>query len=572
MASTRNVVVNFVTKLSGRGIEQMGKQTRGLDRSLGLLQKRLFAIVSAGAFFRFIKNSTKAFAEETGEVRQLELALNNLGLAYSALTIEDTIERLQRLTAVSDQELRPALGQLIRQTTDVAKATELLELAINVSLGSGKSLATVSRALGRAYDGQTTALRRLDAGLSAAAIESKDFNRIQAELQDKFGGAAAADLDTYAGKMRALQVASDEAREAIGEGVVKGIEALGEGDFQKGLDDLVTLAERIGRGFELAGRAIARVRTFLAAPVGRLGDQASLTGKFLAEDIALDAAERKAQIADVDKRLKLERKAIKELARLKEQERAKEKAEDRRKAAAKAAEKRQDELKKRLEEKFDIDAINLNAALSRKLSEEDKARVQALQAIRSDAAKDDEAALNRLLDLERKLTEDKLKAAASDIALSTVVKNQRLADLDEEIQALKAVSAARAAAIAGANITWDTARAAISIGEATGNKALVEAGVQQLNTVLFQELDAARLAELESLKSEELAAQSEASAAGLAATANAAAQIVVNQYISGNVIREQDLYDNILNNLYTQNRTGTPSQLGGLGREAVVAI
>jgi hypothetical protein len=566
MASTRNVVVNFVTKLSGRGIDNFGKQTRGLDRGLATLQKRLLAIVSFGAFFRFVKNSTKAFAEETGQVRQLELALNNLGLAYTALTIDDTIDRLQRLTAVADDELRPALAQLVRQTADVAKATELLELAINVSIGSGKSLSTVSRALGRAYDGQTTALRRLDAGLSAAAIESKDFNVIQAELQDKFGGAAAADLTTYAGKMRALAVASDEAREAIGEGVVKGIEALGAGDFQRGLNDLVTLAERIGRGFELAGRYVARIRAFYAAPLGTLGDQAALTGQFLAQDIALDAAERKAQIADVDRRYKLERKALKELARQKEQERSKDKAEDRRKAAAKAAEKRQDEIKKRLEEKFDIDAINLTAALTRKLSEEDQARVKALQALRSDANKDDEAALNRLMDLERKLAEDKLKAAAADIALSTVVKNQRLADLDAEIQALKAVSAARAAAIAGANISWDTARAAISMGTATDNQELVEAGIRQLNLVMFQDLDQSRLAELESLRAEELAAQSATSAAGLAAQAGAAAQVVVNQYISGNVVTQQELFDTFQNQLFESNRAGIPGQLELLGR------
>lgn len=566
MASTRNVVVNFVTKLSGRGIDNFGKQTRGLDRGLEKLQKRLLAIVSFGAFFRFVKNSTKAFAEETGQVKQLELALNNLGLAYSALTIEDTIDRLQRLTKVADDELRPALAQLVRQTADVAKATELLELAINVSIGSGTSLSTVSRALGRAYDGQTTALRRLNVGISAAAIESKDFNRIQAELQDRFAGAAAADLTTYAGKMRALAVASDEAREAIGEGVIKGIESLGEGNFQRGLNDLVVLAERIGRGFELAGRAAARIRTFLSAPLGSLGDQAALTGKFLALDIALDATERKAQIRDLNRRLKIERKALEELARLKALERAKEKAEERRKAAAKAAEKRQDEIKKRLEEKFDIDAINLTAALTRKLSEEDQARVKALQALRSDATADDEAALNRLMDLERKLAEDKLKAAAADIALSTVVKNQRLADLDAEIQALKAVSAARAAAIAGANISWDTARAAISMGTATDNQEMVEAGIKQLNMVMFQDLDASRLAELESLRAEELAAQSATTAAGFAATAGAASQVVVNQYISGNVVTQQELFDYFQNQLFESNRAGIPGQLELLGR------
>jgi hypothetical protein len=548
MASTRNVVVNFVTKLSGRGIDNFSKQSRGLDRSLGLLQKRLVALVSFGAFFRFIKNSTKAFAEETGQVRQLELALNNLGLAYTSLTIENTIDQLQRLTAVSDDELRPALAQLVRQTADVAKATELLELAINVSLGSGKSLATVSRALGRAYDGQTTALRRLDAGLSAAAIESKDFNVIQAELQDKFGGAAAADLDTYAGKMRALAVASDEAREAIGLGVVKGIEALGRGDFQQGLNDLVTAAENIGRGFELAGRGIARFREFLKAPLFSLGDQAALTGRFLAQDIALDAAERKAQIADVDRRYKLERKALKELARQREQERGKARAEDRRKAATKAAQKRQDEIKKRLEEKFDIDAINLQAALSRQLSDEDKARVKALQAIRTETAQDDEASLNRLIELERKRTQDSLFGSA-------LVKNQRLADLEAELQALLKLASARIGSITGS--TPSTGVASPSL---TGEAALEAYNLGARNLGV-----AGGAAFLDFLFSGETV--NPTGVAPLNATApSGGAGVVVIQNIQGSVVTEQELFDKFQDELFRSNRAGIPGQLELLGR------
>jgi hypothetical protein len=560
MASTRNVVVNFITKLSGRGIEQMGRQSRGLDRSLGLLQKRLLAIVSFGAFFRYIKNSTKAFAEETGQVRQLELALSNLGLAYSALTIEDTVQELQRLTAVSDDELRPALAQLVRQTASVTKATDLLTLATNVSLGTGRDLASVSRALGRAYDGQTTALRRLDTGISSAVLESKDFNRIQAELQDKFGGAAAADLATYNGKMRALAVASEQAREAIGEGVVKGIEALGEGNFQKGLEDLVTLAEKIGRGFELAGRAAARLREFLSAPVGSLGDQASLTGRFLAQDIAPDAAERRAQSRDVDLRLKLERKALRELARLRAQERAKDRAEERRKAAVKEAERRKDELRKRLEEKFDIDAINLNAALGKKLSEEDATRVKALQALRTEGAKDDETALQKLQSLEKQLEDQKTKAVLKDIALSGVLRNTRIDDLNAELAKLKEIQEARRASI-GAPVTSAEIDARAAAGDFFGAAQLA---TQQA----LEGIDATLTAEIAAVEAQ-IAAET---ATGLAATVTAATQQVINNYVTvtGSVIREQDLFDSIFDQIYTSNRTGRPSQLGGLGRTGFV--
>jgi hypothetical protein len=104
------------------------------------------------------------------------------------------------------------------------------------------------------------------------------------------------------------------------------------------------------------------------------------------------------------------------------------------------------------------------------------------------------------------------------------------------------------------------------MGTATDNQEMVEAGIRQLNLVMFQDLDQSRLAELESLRAEELAAQSATSAAGLAATAGAAAQIVVNQYISGNVVTQQELFDTFQNQLFESNRAGIPGQLELLGR------
>jgi hypothetical protein len=310
----------------------------------------------------------------------------------------------------------------------------------------------------------------------------------------------------------------------------------------------VTLAEKLGRGFELAGRGAARLRAFLAAPIGRLGDQAALTGQFLSKDIALDAAERKAQIADVDRRYKLERKALKELSRQREQERVKDKAEDRRKAATKAAEKRQDEIKKRLEEKFDIDAINVQAALSRQLSDEDKARVKALQAIRTETAQDDEASLNRLIELERKRTQDSLFG-------SSLVKNQRLADLEAELQALLKLASARIGSITGSVPSTGVASPSL-----TGEAALEAYNLGARNLGV-----AGGAAFLEFLFSGETV--NATGVAPLNATApSGGAGVVVIQNIQGSVVTEQELFDKFQDELFQGNRAGIPGQLELLGR------
>jgi hypothetical protein len=117
---------------------------------------------------------------------------------------------------VADDQLRPALGRLVRSTGDITKAQDLLSTALDVSTATGKPLETVANALGKAYDGNTAALGKLGIGLSAAELKTMDFTQVQGRLSDLFGGAAARNADTYAGRIARMQVAFDEAKETIG--------------------------------------------------------------------------------------------------------------------------------------------------------------------------------------------------------------------------------------------------------------------------------------------------------------------------------------------------------------------
>jgi hypothetical protein len=117
---------------------------------------------------------------------------------------------------VADDQLRPALGRLVRSTGDITKAQDLLTTALDISTATGKPLETVANALGKAYDGNTAALGKLGIGLSAAELKTMNFTQVQGRLSDLFGGAAARNADTYAGRIARMQVAFDEAKETIG--------------------------------------------------------------------------------------------------------------------------------------------------------------------------------------------------------------------------------------------------------------------------------------------------------------------------------------------------------------------
>jgi uncharacterized protein YdhG (YjbR/CyaY superfamily) len=91
-----------------------------------------------------------------------------------------------------------------------------LNLAIDISKGTGKELSSVVQALSRSFEGQDTQLARLGIGLSQADLKAMDFTETTKALTNLYGGAAAANAETFQGRIDRLKQAFEEAKEEIG--------------------------------------------------------------------------------------------------------------------------------------------------------------------------------------------------------------------------------------------------------------------------------------------------------------------------------------------------------------------
>lgn len=211
---------NGDVETSASGMEKFGKMASAAFAA---------AAVAAGAYaLKIGVEGVKAALED--EQSQLKLA-QSLEKATGATkqqiaATEVSIDKMARATGVADDQLRPALARLSLSTGDLSKAQDLLSLALDISAQTGKPLEGVANALGKAYDGNNAALSRLGVGLSAAELKTMTFTDVQTKLTDLFGGAAAENADTYAGRMARLQVVFDEAKEAIGARLLPIIENL----------------------------------------------------------------------------------------------------------------------------------------------------------------------------------------------------------------------------------------------------------------------------------------------------------------------------------------------------------
>jgi len=207
-----------------KSLNSANADVEGSSNKLGEFSKKAgvaFAAAAAAAGAYAVKlavDGVKAAIEDEAAQIRLATSLKNATGATNDMiaSVEKQILKTSLATGVADEKLRPALSRLALSTGDVTKAQDLLSLALDISQATGKGLDSVANSLGKAYDGNTAALGKLGIGLSAAELKTMSFTEVQGKLSDLFGGAAAANSKTFAGRLEILKVTFDEAKESIG--------------------------------------------------------------------------------------------------------------------------------------------------------------------------------------------------------------------------------------------------------------------------------------------------------------------------------------------------------------------
>jgi hypothetical protein len=209
--------LNKSLKTASGDVDTFGDKVGKAGVAIGKAFAAAAAAAGAAAIAIGIEGVKAAIADEKAQT-QLALALENATGATQAqiAATEQSILQMSLATGVADDELRPALGRLVRSTGDITKAQDLLAIALDISAATGKPVEAIANSLSKAYDGNTAALGKLGVGLSTAELKTMSFEQVQGRLTELFGGAAAANAETYAGKIARVQVAFDEAKETVG--------------------------------------------------------------------------------------------------------------------------------------------------------------------------------------------------------------------------------------------------------------------------------------------------------------------------------------------------------------------
>jgi hypothetical protein len=245
MANVAELVVKIIadTKDAQQGVDDVASKSSKMGA--GLSKAALPAAAALTAVAGAAVAAGRAAAEDEQAQAVLANTLKNTAGATDAQVkaVEDHIAAMSLATGVADDELRPAMGNLMRATGDVATSQDALTVAMDVAAATGKSVESVTQAMAKGYGGSAASLKKLVPSLDDATVKSGDMNAIMAELAETTGGAAAASADTAAGKMAIFQNAMGEAQEEAGSALIPIMTSLA--------DILVVVAKWIGENTTL---------------------------------------------------------------------------------------------------------------------------------------------------------------------------------------------------------------------------------------------------------------------------------------------------------------------------------
>jgi hypothetical protein len=277
--------------------------TSKVDKIVATAAKAFLGLATAvgTAAFAIGVSAVKAAIEDEKAQVSLAQTLRNTTKAtdQQIAATEDYIDATARATGIADDQLRPSLDRLVRSTQDVTKAQKLQQLALDIAAGTGKDLAAVTEALGKAYDGNLGALKRIGVPLDENIVKTKDFDAAVIALSETFAGQAAAAAETFAGRMQRVQIAVDEAKEQIGFALLPFMEKLAKfvtDNLVPALEGLVNGLTRSGKqgltkAFYDAGTGAVTFGYDLESTEGQaylLGEQIRQLGDALGKLLAID--------------------------------------------------------------------------------------------------------------------------------------------------------------------------------------------------------------------------------------------------------------------------------------------
>lgn len=202
-------------------LDQIGQKTANTGTSmtssilpsLGKIASAMGVAFSVKAVIDFAKQSIKAFTESEAAAASLANTISNLGGSKQmADQLQGMVDSMEQLSGFDDADISVAFRELYTQTGSAEKATQALNVAMNMAAKEHTSVATAATTVHNVMLGLSRTMKNYGMVTREGATDM-DYLR---ELGSKMAGGLATNLDTLDGRLRLTTNSFDNLKEAIG--------------------------------------------------------------------------------------------------------------------------------------------------------------------------------------------------------------------------------------------------------------------------------------------------------------------------------------------------------------------
>lgn len=235
----------------------MGESQKGVQDFTSVLGGVGTALIAAFSFDKiaeFFKDSLSAYAASQLAVTRLVASLGSHGIASEQLVdhLENQSRALEALTGVEQKSITNAQTLLVAFGLQGPVLDRATKATLDLSVGMGMDLEHAAMLVAKAFEGNTTMLKRYGITVDQTVDSAHKFESILAQIENRFGAVAAAQAGTFTGQINALSNSFTHLEEAIGKlmsgpagGIVSWMKSL--------VDSMTTAVNFLNKIYEVSG-------------------------------------------------------------------------------------------------------------------------------------------------------------------------------------------------------------------------------------------------------------------------------------------------------------------------------
>ena len=216
-------ILNLKDRISAQ-LKGIQGQTGKLDKAFGGITRTLGAFGLAFTGYELITTAIKNAVEaEEVDKRLIETAQRltnaNNEQAQSLLNLADAVQARSRF---GDEDIKMQQTALLQYGLTIDQVNKLTPVIADFAAATGQDMGSATQTVIKGMNGMTRGLKQYGLDLDMTGSKTENMTQLMEQLNQKFGGSAARDLETTAGRWESLKNSFGNFLETIGTASIEG--------------------------------------------------------------------------------------------------------------------------------------------------------------------------------------------------------------------------------------------------------------------------------------------------------------------------------------------------------------